>query len=162
MKKSIIIIASAVIGLLIAGCVSTDDLNDALYSWIGATEDEIILGWGLPTSTYSTATTRFLIYKVAEDVAQIESTTVDKEEKTDTVESDISRWFIDDSVTQEKKRTTGTETTTTSVQVNECTVEFAFQDNVVTGVNHRGTPIIFPPGSYCNYYAAAGRFRSRY
>lgn len=134
MKKIITIFTLLIGTMLIAGCVSTDEINDILYAWIGATENEVILAWGLPTDTHDTEDTRFLAYIIAENVSHIAYTT---------------------------PSAPATPTLTTVFDyADKCTIEFVVQDNVVTTVNHRGTS----PGShgtYCNYPSSAKNLKDR-
>jgi hypothetical protein len=60
MKKLTALILSA--GLL-AGCITMQDYEGIMSTWIGASEVEVVRAFGVPTSSYDSAGSRFLSFQ---------------------------------------------------------------------------------------------------
>ena len=48
--------------LILTGCVTKQEHEDALSSWFGSTEEQLVESWGVPTSFYELGGKRYLTY----------------------------------------------------------------------------------------------------
>lgn len=53
---------SQIIFLLLIGCATTENFENMLKTWVGASEGELIRKWGIPTNTYTLEATKFIEY----------------------------------------------------------------------------------------------------
>jgi len=61
--RTLLIIPLVLISLvLLTGCVTKQEHENTLSSWYGATEEELVASWGVPTSFYELDGKRYLTY----------------------------------------------------------------------------------------------------
>lgn len=62
MKNGLIISLFLCSLLVLTGCVTKQEHEDALSSWFGSTEEQLVESWGVPTSFYELGGKRYLTY----------------------------------------------------------------------------------------------------
>jgi hypothetical protein len=62
MKNGLIISLFLCSLLVVTGCVTKQEHEDALSSWFGSTEEQLVESWGVPTSFYELGGKRYLTY----------------------------------------------------------------------------------------------------
>lgn len=62
MKNGLIISLFLCSLLVVTGCVTKKEHEDALSSWFGSTEEQLVESWGVPTSFYELGGKRYLTY----------------------------------------------------------------------------------------------------
>ncbi len=50
------------LALMFSSCATTANYEKTLKSWVGGKENQLIMSWGLPSSTYKTDEGKFLTY----------------------------------------------------------------------------------------------------
>ena len=61
--KNLVRIFSLSLALLVVGCATAENYKAALESWVGATESQLVSGWGVPDGVYNSGGYKYLAYK---------------------------------------------------------------------------------------------------
>ena len=51
------------VSLMMIGCATVEKFESNLNSWIGRSESELVARWGIPTATYESSGTKYVVYR---------------------------------------------------------------------------------------------------